>query len=283
MPINRRQLLAAAGLVTLTGCGSSASLDPVHAQPAPQPTPPSTNPRLFVLNSEAGSQVGDRLVLQGVSPYVVFFEDRPGRTAGRQPTADFIASWAAFGFAQDPPNAALQIGPETIVYELTEPVYTGSALSFRVAVAPGQSQAPAAFGPAALFIDDAGGPPQQRSLQLSFSVGFQGVINIILGSQGAVAEFSLGSEFAPSGLNVSLPLNFGPVQSFRLTPRELSVQSPGPTDPQEPITVNVNVLASSGIQSISLMSPQSQFMVSTGNGIITVPPNTPTEFLWSSL
>lgn len=273
MHISRRQILTAASVLGLGGCGSTESFAPAQAQTPP--APPPTTSRLFVLSSQSGSLVGDRLVLQGVSPATVFFADRPGRTAGRLSTADFIHSWAAQGFAQDPPNAALQLGGTSHVYELTNPVYTGDTLAFRVVPAQGQNggPAPASFGAAALFIDDAGDASKQASLSLSFSIGFLGVANVILGSDSGLAEFAVGLQ----GLAVELPLNGARVQSVRLSARELTVQALGPTEQLEPITLVVTVVAPAGTDSIFLNSPEVPLQVTTFAGIINVPAGIPTR------
>ena len=65
------------------------------------------------------------LRLSGVDADTVWFQDRPGRNAGRMTTGDFVDGWAAAGFAEDPPNATVEVvaGGATSdhVVELSDP------------------------------------------------------------------------------------------------------------------------------------------------------------------
>jgi hypothetical protein len=68
------------------------------------------------------------LTLRGVSRQMVWFEDHPDRGAGDIPVRSFIRSWADFGFAKDPPNAALTVlhgrrDQDTIIVALGKPRY----------------------------------------------------------------------------------------------------------------------------------------------------------------
>jgi len=118
-----------------------------------------------------GSADRYRLVLNDVSPSVVYFSDRPYRIAGHVPTADFLKK-LGFGGALDP-NAAIDIAegtPESdlIVAALTKPVYDAQrgTLTYEITVldTPREGLAafsqrmdkrlPPRFGAVALFVDN---------------------------------------------------------------------------------------------------------------------------------
>jgi hypothetical protein len=112
------------------------------------------------------------LTLEGHTGLTVSFSDRPDRVVGVTPTGDFLEG---LGFSpQNPPNAAVvaefEAGQGVLVLELIEPAWdadTGT-LTYGAEVLEGYGgdtltpvlaeqvaeRLPAAFGPAALFIDD---------------------------------------------------------------------------------------------------------------------------------
>jgi hypothetical protein len=112
------------------------------------------------------------LTLEGHSGQTIYFSDRPDRVAGAIPTEDFLNG---LGFSPaNPPNAALvaefDAGQGVVVLELLAPTYDpvtglltygaegiGAFAGERLeSVTRDQiaERLPAAFGPAALFIDD---------------------------------------------------------------------------------------------------------------------------------
>jgi hypothetical protein len=116
------------------------------------------------------------LTLRGVARQTVWFSDRPVRQAGHIPTSGFVGSWAGFGFAEDPPNAALTVldaaaHEDTVVVTLGTPRYRRGTRMVRyparIIEAPAgnlsqfESQrdegVPRDFEDASLFIDDAVG------------------------------------------------------------------------------------------------------------------------------
>jgi hypothetical protein len=118
-----------------------------------------------------------RLRLEGVSPQVTWFSDRPARDAGVIPVRGFVESWSGFGFSADHPNAALTITGarsrgHSVVLELSGPRYTAARRTLRyiarpirtadgnlASFAPRRSaRLPRRFGTSALFIDDATAP-----------------------------------------------------------------------------------------------------------------------------
>lgn len=105
-----------------------------------------------------------------------WFTDRPERNAGSMTLADLVSMWSAQGFDTDPPNAAVAVTvngeQHQHVVELTNPVLTGAAVTFRV-VDIGDDEAADAvagrdathdvsagtFGATEVFIDNATQPP----------------------------------------------------------------------------------------------------------------------------
>ena len=119
----------------------------------------------------AGSTNKYRLVLNDVSPRVVYFSDRPNRMAGQVSTKEFLDK-IGFGGSLDP-NAAIEIAEgapdsDMVIAALSKPAYDAESrtLSYEVTVleTPRKGLAvysermdrrlPAHFGAVALFIDD---------------------------------------------------------------------------------------------------------------------------------
>jgi hypothetical protein len=123
----------------------------------------------------AGSTNRYRLVLNDVSPTVVYFSDRPDRVAGHVTTSDFLTK-LGFGGNLDP-NAAIDIAQgepdsDLVIAALNKPIYdkTKRMLTYEITVletpreglasfsARMDKRLPAQFGPVALFIDNASCP-----------------------------------------------------------------------------------------------------------------------------
>jgi hypothetical protein len=104
------------------------------------------------------------LTLQGISPAVLFFADRPEREVGHVTWDDFVREWGEGenSFAADPPNAVLTFlepgdeAPEDVTMVIREPVLAGDSLSYSVEVLDGTP--PTSAGPCSLFIDPVGRP-----------------------------------------------------------------------------------------------------------------------------
>jgi hypothetical protein len=167
-------LFIAIGALTFSACGDDGE-ESTPAEPAVS--------LLFTQSAVQGSlephpcdcQGMQILELRGIAPQVVWFQDRPARGAGQMPAREFARRWAAFGFQDDPPNAALTLlyGAEesdTVVVELLKaPRYDRRRATMTYVVRslpddpedgsfPGENDAsvPNRFGAAALFIDTAG-------------------------------------------------------------------------------------------------------------------------------
>lgn len=98
------------------------------------------------------------MTLRGVAPSMVFFADRPQRTAGHVPTTHFLNMWAEGqdSFKADPPNANLSIlgdkeGATNIVVEIMNPRMQGEDLTYDIKVLDGTP--PKEGGLSSLFID----------------------------------------------------------------------------------------------------------------------------------
>jgi hypothetical protein len=117
---------------------------------------------LYVQTAHSVSYRDGKLTLHGVGPTTLFFSDRPDRIAGHGTTGEMVKTWSQGedSFASDPPNATLSIlGDATIddvVVELSQPVLSGSELTYSVRVLNGKM--PASGGTASLFIDIIGRP-----------------------------------------------------------------------------------------------------------------------------
>lgn len=142
------------------------------------PAPASAASRLFVLDAGRGSLTprGDNrfdLELRGTDRRVTWFSERPSRGAGTLPLRELVASWRALGFAQDPPNAVIELDggrarANQLAVELTRPQFDArrAVLRFRARrLAPSGPVAghtdgfdralPRRFGRLSLFVDGA--------------------------------------------------------------------------------------------------------------------------------
>jgi hypothetical protein len=118
---------------------------------------------LFVQTAQDVRLEGEKLMLKGISPAVLFFTDRPERIAGSMKNDRYLKLWTEDGkdsFLADPPNATLSVFTEDAVGELVvtlkNPQFTGDDLTYDVSVIEGKL--PAKGGPCALFIDIIGMP-----------------------------------------------------------------------------------------------------------------------------
>lgn len=107
------------------------------------------------------------LVLENIGP-TLWFTERPGRFSGHITTERYINVWTEGNDSMtiDPPNAALQLGDISYVFELTNPVYDVETATLRytasvlpdgdtIALTVGEQRPPEAltFDMPSLFID----------------------------------------------------------------------------------------------------------------------------------
>lgn len=102
---------------------------------------------LYALNADAGTLTPRKgkgamykLTLKGLDHSVTWFSDRPARRSSSFAVTGLPEAWKGFGFAADPPNAALTYieeggsSPRTVIVELSHPRYAKGRLSFAVRV-----------------------------------------------------------------------------------------------------------------------------------------------------
>ena len=124
---------------------------------------------LFVQDGKAMSFDGSRLTLKGANPNIIFFCDRPVRTAGHMTRDAFmkLVSEGEDSFASNPPNAAISIFgasnevTEVVVVLPKRPVVSGDDLIFTIKVLEGKL--PAKGGAVVMFIDSIGRPVSPTS------------------------------------------------------------------------------------------------------------------------
>ena len=125
---------------------------------------------LFVQEGRAMAFDGAQLTLKQASPHLVFFCDRPERTAGHLTWEAFMGqvSEGENSFAENPPNAAVSIiakdgTVEDAVVTLTEkPTRRGDEIVFPLTIIDGEL--PKIGGVTLLFIDPIGRPLSPTSV-----------------------------------------------------------------------------------------------------------------------
>lgn len=125
---------------------------------------------LFVQNASEMVFDGSRLTLKGADPNIIFFCDRPVRTAGHMTREVFmkLVTEGENSFTSNPPNAAVSIFgaankvTEAVVVLSKRPVVNGDDLVFAIKVLEGAL--PAKGGPVVMFIDPIGRPLSPGSI-----------------------------------------------------------------------------------------------------------------------
>jgi hypothetical protein len=116
----------------LASCGDSD--DSESANPQPSGPLPSQGDLLFVLRGPTDVSDG-RLAVD--TDVVEWFTDRPKRRAGAARADELVENWPSFGFAQDPPNAALSGTKDYVTVELSDPQIQEERISFAYNVIKG--------------------------------------------------------------------------------------------------------------------------------------------------
>ena len=122
---------------------------------------------LYTISAAGGGirRAGDglRITLRAPGRSVLQFADRPLRQAERLTLRELVRRWDALGFAQDPPNASLDVAgtadDETLALEIERPRLRGDSVEFTARVLSGGDSRLArsrSFGAASLFIDPSG-------------------------------------------------------------------------------------------------------------------------------
>lgn len=153
--------------------GGSSGSAATTAAPAADVVASSKIGWLFVLDATAGttSTADDgsiELALDGVADGVTTFSDRPQRSATTESPTEFVDAWASRGFNDDPPNAALVLGDETVVVlTISDPRWDANAgrlvlsateiddgaASVAGRTGAGVESLPATFAASSLFVD----------------------------------------------------------------------------------------------------------------------------------
>ena len=243
MTLVRLALLAAVAASTLVACtddgdwAAQSSADAATATTADTADATSASEGapglLYVQRATAGAAAAGILRLTGVEADTVWFQDRPSRTAGRMTTADFVDGWSAAGFAEDPPNAAVEVvvdgATSDHVVELSDPRWDAATSTLEYAVrddSGGGDPLPADFDAASLFIDDASGQSYQpATVQLSnVQPGQQ--LELSLGSNGAEVGWSTGPDFQnSSGLDVTSQSGDLPLTQLEVNPSQIRIET----------------------------------------------------------
>jgi uncharacterized protein YjbI with pentapeptide repeats len=193
---------------------------------------------LYALNAGSGTLKKGKgarykLTLKGLDRNVTWFSDRPVRRTSSFPIADLAESWQGFGFAADPPNAALTYtdrsgnSARTVILELSHPRFAKGKLFFAARAldpktvkgpnlthhAAGADRSPARrFTDASLFLDDTEAPivdgcivqPQTFCGEMWFSSGVNLAGADLEGAEMAGAHFTeanlTGVNFAGANL-----------------------------------------------------------------------------------
>jgi hypothetical protein len=119
---------------------------------------------MFVQTAAGFDCTSDRLMLRGVTPFTIYFSDRPERVVGHIGTSEFVELWdaGADSFEADPPNAVLafseagQAVPLDVVVTITDPDLDADDLSYAMTVLEGEL--PRSAAGCTLFIDPFGRP-----------------------------------------------------------------------------------------------------------------------------
>ena len=125
---------------------------------------------LFVQNAGSMSFDGSRLILKEADPNIIFFCDRPVRTAGHMNREVFmkLVSEGENSFAENPPNAAVSVidskgnVTEVVVTLIERPAEDGNNLTFPVKVLDGDL--PKKGQTVIMFIDPIGRPMSPTSV-----------------------------------------------------------------------------------------------------------------------
>ena len=125
---------------------------------------------LFVQDAKTMSFDGSRLTLKDANPNIIFFCDRPVRTAGHMDPNTFmkLVTEGENSFADNPPNAAVSIidakgeVTEVVVTLSKRPLVSGNDMVFPIKVIDGEL--PNAGETVIMFIDPIGRPMSPTSV-----------------------------------------------------------------------------------------------------------------------
>jgi hypothetical protein len=136
-----------------------ATLCLVAQQPSEATAKKAAESLLFVHGAErvAYDAEAKALTLEGLSPVVTFFSDRPQRVVGHMTLAGFVQMWGegADSFDADPPNVAVSIfggeGTSDAILTLSQPRLDGDRMTYHAELLDGDM--PESGGITSLFFD----------------------------------------------------------------------------------------------------------------------------------
>jgi hypothetical protein len=212
----------AASAVALALAAAAVAVPAAHAAP--------TGDDLFTATAAGGrltKVAGDTYKLRLVDPAatVSAFTDRPVRQATTQTLKRFVADWDDYGFAADPPNAALVLDQapaahDTYMFELSNPqVGRRGNLTFtakRIGARPAGALEPIArradrgtprgFGRASLFVDDG-----SAVLPIAVNATIPAGQNVVLDFGGDTLQLQPSTSYHPSvQTDIASTTNFSP-------------------------------------------------------------------------
>jgi hypothetical protein len=254
---------------------------------------------LYVQRAPSGSTSIDgdgsnTITFDDVETDTTWFQDRPGRRAGRIPTAQLVSSWAGI-FGDDPPNAAIELiahdgSQSTHVVELRNPSLDDSgALTYAFDPAEGDDvELPASFGSVSIFIDDAPSTlVQPVTFVVSDATAGQSV-SIELQTNGAQVQFGTGAtESNQTWFQTTSPNGSLDVQQLSLSNTALTIDTAtdGGGGGNIDFEVQVDLAADVDIDTFYLLStsdPGTSITASFGESQEIEVTNSPTLVPWDS-
>ena len=250
---------------------------------------------LYVQRATGGAAEAGTLRLSGVEADTVWFQDRPGRNAGRMTTGDFVDGWAAAGFAEDPPNATVEIvaGGATSdhVVVLSDPRWDAASFTLEYTVsddAGGGDPLPATFDAASLFIDDASGQSFQPVTVQFSNVQPGQQLALSLTSNGTEVGWSTGPDFQnSSGLAVSSQGDVLPLMQMEVNPSQIRFTTSSASESGTlSFTVRLFLVGQPGIDTFYVRSdsdPGVEVELSVADSVPQVVDQSQTLFPWNAV
>lgn len=249
-----------------------------------------------------------RLRLRGVSARVSTFTDRPRRRAGQQGTRRFVKRWTAYGFAADPPNAALVLdraprGRDVAMLTLSHPRYNQRKRTLTYTAKPlrgtsdtslagfaerGDPVRPRRFGAADLFIDG-GSETIYKSVRLQVSNAQPGQTIVVEATgNGDPIGWSSGPSFNnDAGVEITSLSGELPISQLNLSSSEITVRTTqGGSGSALTFTIGLYLVATPDTETFYLSSssdPGVEVTAAIGDSIPQVVNQTQTLFSWNPI
>jgi hypothetical protein len=296
--VNRNPIISRSGrrLVALTLLVSCVTLG--LATTGAEAARPPNAPTLFVLRGAAHGGDAKLTVRTGS---VEWFTDRPVRQAGEMTPRRLVQGWKGWGFANDPPNAAITGKDLEVVVELSNPRARGGRVSFDVKRVRGKLPK-GTLGRVSAFVDSSNpASPEALTLQASnastspttffvyYSSPTAGLAPVVLAAvtayEGDVATFQIDPDatqvMCASGI-AEVGAIFQPEQTLAVAPggaAAVGEQDDECTLESSPATVPAGTVAAQSTDTV----PPEGMMVGLGYGgspvlVADAQPNVVTSF-----